>query len=257
MNTNLDEIDSVAYSRPTENEIKLVYVTHKGGEDKIGTQTVLLSDFKYLKDVSTNLPSNSCSPNDTYMKDRCNSCPPGHILIYYKEANLGFTFKCELADSSIQMNYLNDLRYNSYKTCFENSGPCNECGFERECPACPANYFKIDGKCSTCPHGCFQCEPTNINCISCWANFAYFQNKKCYSECQGTSTYKIESSINKCQPNTSNLQCNPGQITHTETNGTQNCINCKTGFVRRERVCISSCPYGEVNRNGNCVSCPP
>lgn len=259
---NFTKVESIAYQRLNPTEFRFVAVETNNGNNKFSKKDFNLNEFNFLRTGITlkEENNNDCDPADTYMKDRCFYCSPGRVLHYSFGSNDDFLTSCEVVDNSITDDYLDISGYDAVQTCFSDPNLCQKCEFERSCSniICTYPYFfnTPSNECKTCPIGCHSCDPDTLVCLSCKSYRPYLQDGLCEEICHGQFTYEIGSQLNSCSKNYIMGECSRGSISFQETGSGGACTPCFDSFVRRENICIKSCPYGEVNVDGNCVSCP-
>jgi proprotein convertase subtilisin/kexin type 5 len=102
--------------------------------------------------------------------------------------------------------------------------------------SCPSGTFpnNATGTCSYCPATCSQCS-SFTNCQACVLNYSLTNTNQCQSPVPPNCT------VQSC------MSCSATSATW--------CEQCVTGFKRWNGSCLTACPQGTYNREGNCLAC--
>ncbi|CAD8072116.1 unnamed protein product [Paramecium primaurelia] len=141
---------------------------------------------------------------------------------------------------------------------------CLECSSDTSCSLCAAKYFQQGTEClRTCKNNFYQ-NPINYQCeATCnkLVNNDGLGNLQCLDECpntkvkhQGQCTYDCPDGYYK---NVEDKICSKCSLECKTCNGGTNedCIECQTGFQRKEDFCIGICPIGTFLNQVSCDSC--
>lgn len=109
---------------------------------------------------------------------------------------------------------------------------------------CPPRTYSINGKCSPCKFGCYNCT-SDYSCLSCEPGYI-LDNDKCISRCP--SGYYEKNNL--CFP------CTGGNC--LSCYNSTSCTSCNYPLVLTPDLkCSSVCPVGYYSLNQVCYKCSP
>ena len=200
----------------------------------------------HCKSCSSSL-CKTCNPSNL---DSCDECISPYILHEHK-----CLYECP-----------SGMFYNSEtKRCEQCVVGCSKCTNSQRCDQCGPNHYlmPVTGECvSECPSGyyigalrtcqacqvtpCAKCCPNNpLLCLQCPpGHYSIYlsEYKSCVTQCPA-GFYVNDQRCDRCSSHC--ISCNSGE----------SCSVCEEPYKLFEGRCISKCPYGTVERNGECIYC--